>query len=142
MVTKSPADPVRVNPVRDMQWIRCIMCMAENPEKMFAVNDIAHSQLIPKGFLAKTLQKFARAGLLRSSRGATGGFRLAKKPEEINLLEIIEVIEGSVAMNQCAINKRMCDLSDTCSIYPVWVEIKEIVEKRLRNISFTELISG
>ncbi len=121
--------------------IRCILHMAKEPEKIYVVSDIAPPQLIPKSFLAKILQKFVKAGLLRSSRGAKGGFTLVKRPDEINLLDVIEVIEGSVAMNICAVDKKMCSLSDTCSVHPVWVELRKVVENRLRECSFAELLN-
>ncbi|MEW6408927.1 MAG: Rrf2 family transcriptional regulator [Nitrospirota bacterium] len=119
--------------------IRCILYMAKEPEKIFIVNEIAGSQLIPKSFLAKILQKLGRAGLVESIRGVKGGFQLAKKPKEINLLDVIIAIEGTVAMNRCAIDKRMCNLSNTCTVHPIWVDMRKEVERRLRKYDFARL---
>ncbi len=121
--------------------IRCILFLAKEPERIFNVKEIARLQLIPGSFLAKILQKLVKAGIVKSSKGQQGGFKLAKRPEEISLLDVIEVIEGSVAMNICAVDKKMCSLSDTCSVHPVWVEIREVVGKRLKQCTFAELVS-
>jgi Rrf2 family protein len=91
---------------------------------------------MPKSFLAKILQKLARANIVKSYRGVKGGFRLARKPKEINLLEVIEAIQGPVVMNICALDKKMCRFSGTCTIHPVWIEVRKQVEKLLRKRSF------
>ncbi len=121
--------------------IRCILHMSRKPEQNFVVSDIASPQLIPKSFLAKILQKFVKAGFVTSSRGARGGFKLAKSPADISLLDVIQLIEGAVAMNMCAIDKKTCSLSDTCTVHPVWIELRKTVENHLKNRSFADLLS-
>jgi Rrf2 family protein len=85
------------------------------------------------------LQKLTKADLVKSFRGVKGGVRLAKKPEEISLLDVIETIEGDVGMNICAVNERACDQSKECSVHPVWIEIREAVESILKKYSFENL---
>jgi Rrf2 family protein len=109
---------------------------------MTSVSEIAKPMRIPKSFLAKILQKLLKAGLVESSRGINGGFQLAKSPKEISLLDVIEAIEGPVAMNSCAIDKKLCKLSNTCSVHPIWVEIRKEVEKRLMKEDFAKLAEG
>lgn len=120
--------------------IRCVLYLSYLPDNVTMLDEIAKERKIPKSFLAKILQKLARAKIVKSFRGIKGGFRLAKKPREITLLDVIEVIEGPVAMNKCAINKKICSLSNSCSVHPVWVEIRKDVEKRLRQQNFEKLI--
>ena len=86
--------------------IRCVLHLAEAGKDVLMVNEIAKEQDIPKSFLAKILQKLAKAGIVESLRGVKGGFRLAKKPEDISLLDVVELMEGPVAMNVCAADKR------------------------------------
>lgn len=120
--------------------IRCILHMSESPEKIIAIDEIAKARAIPKKFLAKILQKLAKAKIVKSFRGVKGGFYLAKRPKEINLLNVIEAIEGSVAMNVCAIEKRLCDFSDACNVHPVWLKVKKDVENILGSVSFAQLV--
>lgn len=121
--------------------IRCIQYLCKNPSDIKMVDEIASEMNIPKSFLAKILQKLTKAKIAKSFRGVKGGFILARRPEDINLLEIIEIIEGPIAMNTCAVNERYCSFSDSCSVHPIWVSLKKDIEQRLKAINFKELIS-
>jgi Rrf2 family protein len=103
------------------------------------LDEIAQERDISKSFLAKILQTLAKAGIVQSTRGKKGGVRLAKKAAEISLLDVVEAMEGTVAMNMCAVDKKACSLSRSCCVHPVWVEIRAAVETRLRQINFAEL---
>ncbi len=120
--------------------IRCVLYLSQNHSEVKVVDEIARAKSIPKVFLAKILQKLARAGIVRSHRGVKGGFELAKRPKDISLLDVIEAIEGPVAMNICAIDKRMCNLSNTCSVHPVWIKLREETERKLRRYNFERLL--
>lgn len=102
------------------------------------VDEIARKVYSPKSFVAKILQKLARADIVKSYRGVKGGFTLAKKPKDINLLDVIEAVQGPVVMNVCALDKRLCRLSKTCSIHPVWVDVRKQVERLLRKRTFAD----
>lgn len=116
--------------------IRCVYYLAGKAGEVTMVGEIARKMDTPKSFLAKILQKLARANIVQSFRGVKGGFQLARKPKEINLLEVIEAIQGPMVMNICALDKKMCRFSSTCTIHPVWVEVRKQVEKLLRKRSF------
>lgn len=120
--------------------IRCVLYLSQYPDEVKVVDEIARARSIPKVFLAKILQKLSRAGIVRSYRGVKGGFELAKKPRNISLLDVIEAIEGPVAMNICAIDKKLCNLSNTCSVHPVWVNLREKTERMLRRYNFETLL--
>lgn len=71
------------------------------PGEMAMIEEVSQTEKIPKSFLAKIFQHLARAGLVRSVRGAGGGFVLAKQPSEITVLQIIEAIEGKIVFQRC-----------------------------------------
>jgi Rrf2 family protein len=122
--------------------IRCVYCLAKSPNEVTMVDEIAKEMLIPKSFLAKILQKLAKAKIVKSYRGVKGGFQLLKKSKSVSIYDVILAIEGPVAMNICAIDKRRCSLSNKCLIHPVWVELRKDVEKRLKKIVFAKLIES
>lgn len=122
--------------------IRCVLYLAEHPNEVKVVNEIARSKSIPKVFLAKILQKLSKAGIVRSYKGVKGGFELAKRPKDITLLDVIEAIDGPVAMNICAIDKRLCNMSNQCSVHPVWVQLRQDTERKLRKYSIDRLINN
>jgi Rrf2 family protein len=119
--------------------VRTVLYLARQEDRMVSVTEIAEAMQIPKTFLAKLLQRLVRNHILASSRGAKGGFLLARKPSEINLLDIMEAMQGPAGINVCAVDSRRCKLSTTCTVHPVWVEIRKEVEKRLKRETIDRL---
>ncbi|MGE5750872.1 MAG: RrF2 family transcriptional regulator [Nitrospirota bacterium] len=120
--------------------VRTVLYLAKNRNRMASVTEVAHAMHIPKSFLAKLLQRLVRSHILTSSRGVNGGFQLVQKPSEITLLSIIEAVQGPAGINVCAIDSKLCKLSSTCAVHPVWVEIRKEVEKRLKRETIGKLI--
>ena len=112
--------------------VRCVLYLARASDSVSVVDDIAREMEIPKSFLAKILQKLAKAGIVKSIRGVKGGFRLSQKPERLNLLQIIETTQGQLSLNVCVVDKKSCSRSSTCSVHPAWVRIQDIMEKELK----------
>lgn len=119
--------------------IRCVYYLKNKPDEVTMVDEIAREMSIPKSFLAKILQKLSRAKIVRSYRGVKGGFQLAKKPEDISIYDVIKAIEGLIAMNVCAVDKKKCSLSSKCTIHPIWVELREEVEDKLKSKKFSQI---
>ncbi len=121
--------------------IRCVHYLSMKRGTVTMVEEISREMCIPRSFLAKILQKLSKASIVKSYRGVKGGFELARDPGKITLLDVIEAIQGPVAMNLCALDERLCDFSSTCSIHPVWVEVRREVEKMLKKKNFEKLMS-
>jgi Rrf2 family protein len=122
--------------------IRCVLHLSESPNDAIVVDEIARARDIPKSFLSKILQKLTKANIVKSYRGVKGGFQIAKKPKQISLLDVIEATEGPVAMNRCAVNRKVCSLSYNCAVHPIWVELRKDVEKKLKKTDFAKLIES
>lgn len=120
--------------------VRTVLYLARNSGHKVSVTEIADSMQIPKTFLAKLLQRLVKHHLLISSRGVNGGFQLGRKPGDITLLEIMEIMQGPAAINVCAIESGRCGLSSTCTVHPVWVDIRKDVEKRLSKVTIAKLM--
>jgi Rrf2 family protein len=115
--------------------LRAVLYLAQLGEtKRAATNQIAEQQGIPPSFLAKIISQLSVAGLIHTSRGARGGVSLAREPEHISILEVVEAIDGPIALNECTINK--CEFGDTCILRPVWCDAREELVERLRNATF------
>ncbi len=91
------------------------------------LGEIAEKKKIPKHFLSKILQMLVKHKLLLSMRGPSGGFRLSKSPEEISLLEIVEIIDGLEIFNQCGIEHNACDPANPCPIHDEYSAHRECV---------------
>jgi Rrf2 family protein len=120
--------------------VRTVLYLARNSSRMASVTEVARAMQIPKSFLAKILQRLVRSHILASMRGVKGGFTLARKPTEISLLDVLESIQGPAGINVCAIDSRRCRFSSTCSVHPVWVEIRKEVERRLKKQTIAKLL--
>ncbi len=120
--------------------VRTVLYLAKNTDRRVSVTEIAEAMHIPKSFLAKLLQRLVKNHVLESSRGVKGGFELARKASSITLLDVMEVMQGPAAINVCAIDSSRCKMSATCSVHPVWVEIRRDVEKKLAKTTIARLI--
>jgi len=119
--------------------VRTVLYLARERERTASVGEIALAMHIPKSFLAKILQRLVRHEIVQSIRGVKGGFRLARKPTEINLLSVMEAIQGIAGINICAVDSKRCKMSSTCAVHPVWVEIRKEVEQRLKKETIARL---
>lgn len=122
--------------------IRGMLYLASLPEEKVAlVGEIAKAVEAPQPFLAKILQRFSKAGLVRSCRGAGGGFALAKPPERITLREIIEGVEGAIVSNRCVMGTGACSRQDFCPVHPVWLRIQATTRGILEEVTLKTLVS-
>lgn len=103
---------------------------------------IATDQKIPTTFLAKIVSQLVTAGVLNATRGARGGVTLARPPETISLLEIVEAIDGRIALNECVLDPSTCAMSDNCDVRPVWCDAQAELVNRLANTRFAQLGNG
>jgi Rrf2 family protein len=107
-----------------------------------ATSQIAEEQKIPPSFLAKIVSQLSVAGLLQTSRGARGGVSLARSPEEITLLEVVEAIDGPIFLNECVSDAGACNFSEDCPMHPIWCEAQEHLIDRLRETTFDAAIKA
>ncbi len=119
--------------------IRCVLYLCGKKEEITMIDEIAREMEVPRSFLAKILQKLARASLVKSFRGVKGGFQLARPPAGISLLDVVEAIEGEVTMNLCVLDQALCGRSDACPVHPVWVDIRKDFRKVLGKYNFEKL---
>ena len=122
--------------------IRAMIHLACMPEESVALRtEIAAAQNIPASFMAKILRSLVRARLLRSTRGVNGGFGLARSPAEIDMLEIVEAIEGPLSLMDCVPDPESCFCSRDCPAAPVWKRIQDELRTALRRTTLEDLVS-
>jgi Rrf2 family protein len=111
------------------------------PEQRAATSQIAIDQRIPPSFLAKIVSQLSVAGLLQTSRGARGGVSLARSPQEITVLEVVEAIDGPILLNECVGCGGVCTFGDTCPMKPVWTETQADLVSKLNNVTFDTFLN-
>jgi Rrf2 family protein len=104
-------------------------------------SQIARKQHIPPSFLAKIVSQLSVAGVVQTSRGARGGVSLARPPSDITLLEVVEAIDGPIALNECVRNPNACEFCDVCDVHLVWSTIQSHLVDYLASMDFGLLSS-
>jgi Rrf2 family protein len=121
--------------------VRAVLYLAQlGPNARASTAHIAREQSIPTTFLAKIVSQLAAAGVVRATRGARGGVSLARGPEEISLLEIVEAIDGPVMLNDCVTEPHQCPLSDDCAVRDVWCDAQAKLVTHLAQTHFGQLV--
>jgi Rrf2 family protein len=103
------------------------------------VSEISEAAGIPQSFLAKIFQDLARAGLIRSHRGAGGGFSLARDASEITVKDIVEKAEGAISIHDCLGDSRFCEYNRSCALRDVWKEAQDRFLAVLDGMTLEEL---
>lgn len=104
------------------------------------LKDIARRQQISERYLEHLVVALKVAGLVNSMRGARGGFSLAKPPSQIRLSEIIQTVEGSIAMVECVDDPKVCSRADLCVTRDIWTEMKKAMSGVLESTTLQDLV--
>jgi Rrf2 family protein len=122
--------------------LRAMMYLAELPtNQRAATSQIAADKAIPPSFLAKIISQLSIAGLIHTSRGARGGVFLAVTPDKISVLDVVEAIDGPLALNECTLNPEICPSGKDCPLHSLWCEAQfELVDK-LRHKTFASIVA-
>lgn len=89
--------------------------------------------------VSKVLKLLSRAGLVRSFRGASGGYAMDRKAAEISVAEIIAAIEGPIAMTECSVETGLCSQEDSCSLRSNWRRISTAVAEAMESVTLAEM---
>jgi Rrf2 family protein len=110
------------------------------PGAMAMIEEVSRMEKIPGSFLAKIFQHLVKAGLVRSNRGAHGGFALARSPAQITVLEIIEAIEGKIIFQRCKLDKPVCEHVGGCAVCGLFAEAQNGVKDVLARTRLSGLV--
>ena len=99
-----------------------------------SLNEICKRRKLARQYLVKLFGILSRAGIIVSVRGKRGGFMLARDPSQITLLELIEVVEGPIALNLCQYSPPRCQELN-CALRPVWGELQQKVRETLGSVT-------
>jgi Rrf2 family protein len=116
------------------------MYLAElGPDEKASTSQIAEEKDIPLSFLAKIIAQLSVAGLLQTMRGARGGVTLARSPEDISLLEVVEAIDGPILINECVNDSYNCS-QHGCPMRSIWQDAQADIVNRLRETHFGQFV--
>ncbi len=109
------------------------------PGSRTTADEIARRRLVPHSLIRRLVARLRQGGLLLTTRGRGGGITLAKPPAEISLLDVIQIIEGPLALNICTNDPSACPLTAACPVHDTWVETQQLLAEQLRKATFAKL---
>ncbi len=104
-----------------------IYLSTQDPDRSCSIAEISKHQGVPRKFLEKIIQDLIHSGLVKSKRGPDGGYTLARSPREISFQDVIEALEGPIAVNVCMDQHLSCDHLPRCTMLGVWNEVQRKV---------------
>ena len=113
--------------------------LAIAPERQFTAAQLADQTHLAQPTVSKVLKLLLRRGLLHSTRGLHGGYRLARPAAEITAAQILDALEGPVALIECARHVHHCSIESTCGVGRAWQRVSLAVRRVLEEITLVEL---
>ena len=109
------------------------------PGKPVPLGDIASEREMPLQFLEQVFAALRRAGIVRSRRGASGGYSLARPATEITVLDVVAALDGVPSPAECT--QGLCERIDGCGAASVWIEAQQALEKVLGGTTIGDLLA-
>jgi len=133
---------MRLSSLADYAVVMLCVCARHCGHSRINAAQLATETRLPLPTVQKLVSRLSTAGLLRSVRGLGGGFTLARPPSSISLAEIVEAVEGPIAMTTCVDHNRDdCALDHHCAVKPHWPVVNEAVRGALASVSLSSLVN-
>jgi Rrf2 family cysteine metabolism transcriptional repressor len=128
---------------RSRYGVRVLLDLALRDGKLpVPLKEIARQQHISLLYLEHIIAPLIAAGMLISVRGAHGGVRLTRLPEDIKLSEVVGLLEGSMAPVDCINDPKVCERSQICATRDIWIEMKEAMDGVLESKTLMDLLEA
>ena len=124
--------------------LRVMMDLAQHPDDGFvSLKVAAERQNISLKYLEMIISHLKKAGLVESTRGKEGGYRLTREPGDYSVLEILSCIEDNLAPVSCIQGGEvLCDQAGACLTLPMWKELDDITNSYLSSVTLGDLLTG
>ena len=115
--------------------------LAAFPDRQVTAGAVAAETRLPQATVAKLLKSLAHAGLVTATRGASGGYRLARGANTISVAEVVAAIDGDIGLTQCSVHVDECARTNYCPTRPHWAAINRAVGQVLAAVSLDAMIT-
>jgi len=113
--------------------------LASDYSRLFNAGTLAERTHIAAPTVSKLLKQLQRAGLVKSTRGTHGGYALARAPELISAAEILDALEGPLALTACSSGAGQCCIEHSCSVGRTWQRLNVAIRRSLHEVSLAQL---
>jgi FeS assembly SUF system regulator len=129
---------LRISKLTDYATVVLALLASETSGRHTATELAVRSRL-PVTTVSKLLKQLHRSGLVESTRGLHGGYRLARPAREISAAAILDALEGPLALTECSTGRSQCDLQANCSVGGSWQRINQAIRQSLEEVTLAEL---
>ena len=116
--------------------------LVKNTDELCTSEDLLQATHLAPATIRQLLKKLVDAGIIKSIRGAKGGYRLSSDPRAFTLIDVISAIEGPIALTQCSQADEVCDLANHCDLKRNWIYVNQMVLKLLKHITLADMASN
>lgn len=126
--------------------VRAMVALAHHyGDGPLSITEIARESSVPPAYLEQLIAPLRRAGLVESTRGAHGGYRLGRAPAEVRVGDVYRVMEGPVAPMDCVSEDeadQTCPLIEGCETRPIWLKVRDSIVDALDSTTLADLIAA
>ena len=130
---------LRVTKLTDYATV-VLTVLAARPGEVLSATELADAAGLEPPTVSKLLKPLAQAGLVEGLRGVHGGYRLARPATDISLIEIVEAMEGPLAMTECSQGESQCGIARQCGVRSNWRLINDVVADALRGVTLAQML--
>jgi FeS assembly SUF system regulator len=116
-----------------------LAALAGEPARVQTATALAEQTHIAAPTVSKLLKQLQRSGLVTSTRGLHGGYQLSRPPAQISAAEILDALEGPVALTDCSAGHGHCGIEDSCRVGRVWQRLNLVIRRSLNDVSLAQL---
>jgi len=132
---------LRINRQTDYA-IRVVLALSKKPMgARIPTSEIKSEMLIPPAFLQRIVATLAGNDFITTHPGRDGGIMLARQPEEITLLQVVEVFEGPITLSDCVADVHTCPFGPTCPVNRRWGRLRDLIRAELTSVTFADLVN-
>ena len=113
--------------------------LAQDPAQQFTAAQLAALTRLPATTVSKLLKQLHQHGLVSSTRGLRGGYRLARSPIDITAAQVLDALEGPLALTECAAHAGQCGIEHSCGVNRAWLKVNVAIRRTLGEITLQEL---
>lgn len=131
---------LRINRQTDYA-VRVVLALSKKEkDRLFPTSEIGREMLIPPVLLQRIVAELAGGGFINTQVGRDGGIALARDPEQITLLQVVERFEGELYLSDCVLKPGECPFDSLCPVHCQWVRLKDMLRNEMANITFEQLV--
>ena len=130
---------LRVSKLTDYATV-VMTCLVNAGDGVLSAQCLAERSHLEVPTVSKLLKQLAQAGLVASTRGINGGYRLARVPASITIADIVTAMEGPIGMTECSAHAGLCDHETHCGVRVNWQRINEAIAGALQSVTLADMV--